>query len=129
MRANRRRDTQPELKLRRLLHGMGLRYRVDYPVRDDAPRPVKADIAFPGLKLAVFVDGCFWHGCPDHGQRRAGANRGYWGPKIERNRERDAEQAQRLAAAGWTVLRVWEHVPAEDAAAAIAAHVAAIRER
>src|SRR4051794_17312207 len=82
MRANRRRDTTPELDLRRSLHRLGLRYRVDFPVRDGLPRPVRPDVVFTRARLAVFVDGCFWHGCPEHGRRQGGANRSYWSPKI-----------------------------------------------
>lgn len=91
---------------------MGLRYRVDYaiPIAGRKPRP---DIVFTRQRVAVFVDGCFWHGCPDHGGRPK-LNSTYWSAKIARNRERDGEQAERLAAAGWTVVRVWEH---EDPAA------------
>jgi DNA mismatch endonuclease (patch repair protein) len=86
MRANRRRDTGPERRIRSLLHQRGLRYRVDYRVghRRGAPRP---DIAFTRLKLAVFIDGCFWHGCPEHGRVPA-TNGAYWGPKLARNAER-----------------------------------------
>src|SRR4051794_24670789 len=109
MRANRRRDTCPERAVRSLLHQMGLRFRVDFPVRDGVPRPVRPDLAFTKRKVAVFVDGCFWHGCPDHGRRPGGANDRYWSAKIARNVERDQEQIARLAAAGWTVVRAWEH--------------------
>jgi DNA mismatch endonuclease, patch repair protein len=93
---------------------MGLRYRVDYPVRDDQPRPARPDIAFLGLRLAVFIDGCYWHGCPEHGRRDGGKNRAYWGPKIARNRERDEVQVHRLHAAGWIAMRFWEHEPLSD---------------
>ena len=110
MRANRRRDTAPEVLVRRLLHRRGLRFRVDYRVSLDSPcRPVRPDIAFTRLKVAVFIDGCFWHGCPIHGRRTTTRNQHYWGPKIARNRERDGEQAKGLANAGWRVLRFWEH--------------------
>ena len=112
MRANRRRDTAPELAIRRLLHSQGYRYRIDLPIADDRPRPVRPDLVFARARLAVFIDGCYWHGCPEHGRRSGGANASYWGPKIMRNQERDTEQAGRLRAAGWTVLRLWEHEPA-----------------
>lgn len=107
MRANRRRDTKPEMALRSALHKRGLRFRVDYsvPVDGRSPRP---DIAFTAKRVAVFVDGCFWHGCPEHSKRPA-ENASYWGPKIARNIERDSEQTRRLVDAGWTVVRVWEH--------------------
>jgi DNA mismatch endonuclease (patch repair protein) len=109
MRANRRRDTLPELAIRRALHARGHRFRVDLAIRPDDGRLVRPDIVFTRAKLAVFVDGCYWHGCPEHGRRVSGANASYWGPKIARNRERDAEQTARMERGGWTVVRVWEH--------------------
>lgn len=117
MRANRRADTGPERRLRTLLHAQGLRFRVDFSVRVQGRRPIRPDIVFTRVCLAVFVDGCFWHGCPDHGSRPR-INEHYWGPKIARNRERDSEQTEGLTAAGWLVLRFWEH---EDPARAVAA--------
>lgn len=108
MRANRRRDTAPERRVRVLLHASGFRYRVDFPIRVDDGRPVRPDIAFTRARIAVFIDGCFWHGCPDH-KGRPRTNAHYWGPKIEGNAERDRRQTRALAAAGWTVLRFWEH--------------------
>jgi len=111
MRANRRRDTEPERRVRSLLHADGLRFRVDLPVRVGRARPLRPDIAFTKVHLAVFIDGCFWHGCPQHGRRPQVKNRHYWGPKIARNMERDAEHTQALNASGWTVLRFWEHEP------------------
>lgn len=95
--------------VRSRLHRAGARYRVDHPISDGLPRPVKPDVAFTRLRVAVFVDGCFWHGCPEHGRREGGKNEGYWSAKIARNAERDQEQRARLEAAGWTVLRFWEH--------------------
>lgn len=124
MRANRRRDTEPELAVRRLLHSQGLRYRVDFPIRPDQGRLVRPDIAFTKARVAVFIDGCFWHGCPEHGRRTGGVNGSYWGPKIARNRERDAEQASRLSAGGWMVMRFWEHEAAPEVAGRIAGAVA-----
>jgi DNA mismatch endonuclease (patch repair protein) len=98
------RDTGPELKLRRLLHGAGYRYRLQ--VRDLPGRP---DLAFPRRRAAVFVHGCFWHGhdCP-RGARAPKANADYWQAKIARNRARDAAVQSDLAARGWTGLVVWE---------------------
>ena len=116
MQANRGRDTGPELDLRRLLHAAGLRYRVTY-----APLPgvrCRPDIVFTRAKVAVFVDGCFWHGCPEHGTRPR-ANREYWDDKIARNRARDRRNNAAFEAAGWRVMRFWEHVPANEAAAAV----------
>jgi DNA mismatch endonuclease, patch repair protein len=106
-----RRDTGPEMAVRRLLHAVGLRYRVCLKV-PGAPRRT-IGIAFTRAKLAVFIDGCFWHGCPEHGEVPV-ANRRWWVDKIERNRARDAETTALLEAAGWTVLRFWEHVPAGE---------------
>lgn len=114
LRAIRRRDTGPELRIRRALHRLGFRYRVDFPVDDGQPRPVRPDIAFPSKRLAVFIDGCFWHGCPEHGRPVTKRNQHYWGPKLARNKERDATQSARLEAAGWQVLRFWEHEPVDS---------------
>jgi DNA mismatch endonuclease (patch repair protein) len=117
MEANRRRDTSPELRLRSLLHRAGHRFRCDYPVRAGG-RTMRVDVAFTPQRLAVQLNGCFWHGCPEHGQVPA-ANREYWEPKLARNAERDREVDEALRAAGWTVLRFWEHTPAEEAADAV----------
>jgi DNA mismatch endonuclease (patch repair protein) len=106
MLGNRRRDTKPELAVRRLLHARGLRYRVDYPLPFDRRR--RADIVFTRRKVVVFIDGCFWHSCPDHGTRPA-SNVEYWEPKLRRNHERDLETTERLSHDGWAVLRFWEH--------------------
>jgi len=117
------RDTQPELALRRLLYSAGLRYRVDR-----APLPGlrrRADVVFGPARVAVFVDGCFWHGCPQHGTRPR-SNEQWWHDKLERNRRRDRDTDDRLLAAGWQVLRVWEH---EDPAAAAQRVQAAVRAR
>lgn len=111
--ANRRRDTRPELGLRALLHARGLRYRVDYRLPFDRRR--RADVVFTRLQLAVFVDGCFWHGCPTH-YVPPRANESYWRAKVARNRERDVETTLRLESEGWAVVRVWEHVPPAVAA-------------
>lgn len=114
MRAIRRRDTQPELRLRSLLHGVGLRFRVDLPIRVDGyPRPIRPDIVFTRLRVAVFWDGCYWHGCADpacgNGPRPGIRNGHYWLPKIAANRERDARQSAALKWAQWRVLRFWGH--------------------
>jgi len=108
MRANRSRDTGPELRLRHVLHSAGLRYRVNYTIRTDGKRPITVDVAFTRVHLAVFVDGCFWHSCPEHGTTPA-ANATYWSPKLARNVERDREASATLELAGWTVARFWEH--------------------
>jgi DNA mismatch endonuclease (patch repair protein) len=117
MQANRSRDTQPELLLRSLLHARGLRFRVSVRPLPDLRRT--ADIVFRPARVAVFVDGCFWHGCPKHGSQPR-ANSDYWAPKLARNVERDAETNSALEAAGWEVIRVWEHDDADQAAQRIA---------
>lgn len=106
MQAQRTRDTAPEIAVRRLLHAAGLRYRVDRAPVPELRR--RADIVFGPARLAVYIDGCFWHGCPLHGNTPR-ANTGYWEPKLRRNRERDAETDRLLTQAGWAVLRAWEH--------------------
>jgi DNA mismatch endonuclease, patch repair protein len=118
MRANRRKDTKPELALRRALHSQGYRYRKDYRLDLAGGTRVRPDIAFTARKVAVFVDGCFWHGCPQHGSRPA-VNVWYWEPKLRRNTERDRLADAALAAAGWAVVRVWEHEPLEAAVASV----------
>ncbi|HCG01478.1 MAG TPA: very short patch repair endonuclease [Chloroflexi bacterium] len=111
MQSNRSRDTRPELALRGAVHRLGLRYRV-------ASRPLPAvrrtaDLVFPRERVAVFLDGCYWHGCADH-HRQPASNSGYWSQKVERNRARDVAVDILLKEAGWAVIRVWEH---EDPAA------------
>lgn len=120
------RDTQVELALRRALHAAGLRFRVHR-------RPVKgvrreADIVFGPARVAVFVDGCFWHGCPEHGTwpRR---NADFWRTKIEGNRVRDADTDERLGRAGWLAVRVWEHESPWEAAERVRAVVEERRRR
>jgi len=100
------RNTAPELALRRELWRRGLRgYRVDWRVR---PLRRRVDIAWPGRRLAVLVDGCFWHRCPEHGTA-PGTNADWWEAKLQRNVDRDRDTDARLSDLGWTVLRVWEH--------------------
>ena len=120
MRGNRNRDTEPELRLRRALFRRGLRYRVC--VRPLPGLRATADIVFPRRHVAIFVDGCFWHGCPAH-LKRSKTNVEYWDDKIRHNRERDATVDDALGAAGWTVLRFWQHDDPEDAAEVIATTV------
>ena len=115
MQANRARDTSPELAVRRLLHAAGLRYRVDYAPLGGRRR---ADIVFTRQRIAVYIDGCFWHGCPDHGTLPK-TNTDYWLPKLQRNVERDGETDTLLTEAGWTALRFWEHETASTVAGMI----------
>ncbi|WP_370950137.1 very short patch repair endonuclease [Amycolatopsis sp. cg5] len=118
MRANKRVDTKPEVALRKELHRLGYRYRKDLRlVLDDGVR-VRPDIVFTARKVAVFVDGCFWHVCPEHG-REPTSNEWYWTPKLRRNVERDHLVTSALQQAGWRVVRVWEHEPLMAAVAAV----------
>lgn len=122
MRSTRRRDTAAELALRRELYRRGLRYRVELAVLPGLRR--RADIVFTRARVVVFVDGCFWHGCPIHATRPK-ANGGFWAEKLSANQARDRDTDRRLAAANWQVARVWEH---EDVAAA-ADRIEALVER
>lgn len=116
MKSARQADTACELTLRSELHRRGLRYRVDYPVVGSRRR---ADVVFTRARLAVFVDGCFWHCCPEHATWPK-ANSEWWKTKLDANVARDRDTDQRLRKAGWRVLRVWEHENMERAAEAIA---------
>ena len=108
-----RRDTKPEMLLRRELHRRGMRFRVQLKVPGNNRRTI--DIAFTRARLAVYVDGCFWHGCPIHHQPPR-SNAEWWEWKIARNQTRDRDTDRELGAAGWQVLRIWEHVPVDSAA-------------
>lgn len=122
MAAIRRRDTKPEIALRSALHRLGYRFRKDFPIRIDG-RLIRPDIAFTRRRVAVFIDGCFWHSCPEHG-RQPGVNGEYWSPKLEGNVRRDREQTTKLESLGWTVLRFWEHEPLDAALGAVERAVA-----
>lgn len=117
MRGNRKTESKPEARLRRELHSRGLRYLKNSPIRTPIGI-VRPDLTFRGAKLAVFMDGCFWHACPLHGTTPR-SNQGYWEPKLRRNQERDRLVNDALASDGWLVLRVWEHEAVSDAAAKI----------
>ncbi|MFF7992398.1 very short patch repair endonuclease [Kitasatospora xanthocidica] len=124
MQAIRSRDTKPELRIRQLVHAGGLRYRV-------AARPLPglrrtADMVFRPTKVAVFVDGCYWHGCPEH-YVSPRTNPGYWSEKVARNVARDRDTDKILTGEGWLVLRFWEHEPSDVCADKIAAAVLARR--
>ncbi|MGW2147397.1 very short patch repair endonuclease [Nonomuraea bangladeshensis] len=121
MRANRRADTKPEVALRSALHRMGFRYRKDLRL-DLGDVKVRPDIVFTAKKVAVFVDGCFWHVCPKHG-RQPTTNEWYWTPKLRRNIERDQRVNLALQAAGWRVVRLWEHEALTTAVATVVAAV------
>ena len=116
--ANRRSDTKPEVLLRSALHRRGLRFRKDLLVRCGDVK-VRPDIVFSRARVAVFVDGCFWHGCPEH-QHVPRRNREYWVPKLAANVERDRRADAALTAGGWTVIRIWEHDGVDAAASLVA---------
>ena len=121
MQANRSRDTGPEMAVRRLLHAHGLRYRVAYrPLPEN--RRTSVDIAFPRARVVVLIDGCFWHGCPDH-YRAPRTHVDYWTAKIANNEARDRRTDRALAEAGWSVLRFWAHDPPGDIADRVEAAV------
>lgn len=124
MRGNRKSDTGPERRLRFALHAAGLRFRKSVLLVEPAVT-VRADVVFRRSRVVVFVDGCFWHSCPEHATS-PGRNISYWGPKLARNVERDRAGDAALSAAGWHVVRVWEH---EDASAAAAQIGEAVRSR
>ena len=106
MQGNRSRDTRPELAVRTIVHARGLRYVVHGRPIPELRRT--ADLMFPRMKIAVFIDGCFWHGCPEH-HKTPKANATYWSAKVERNKHRDLDTTVRLSTAGWSVLRFWSH--------------------
>ena len=112
MQSNRSKDTSPEMEIRKRLHALGYRYRIH--VRPIPTMPRTADIVFTRARLAIFIDGCFWHHCPTHGSVPK-SNVESWLDKFLRNQVRDAETNAALTNAGWTVLRIWEHEDATDA--------------
>src|SRR5207248_1532405 len=107
MQGNRGRDTRPEVAVRSAVHRLGLRYRTHHPPL--VGLRCRADLVFPREKVAVFLDGCFWHGCPEHGKRPV-TNSEYWTAKLESNAVRDSRNNAELRNAGWEPLRIWEHV-------------------
>lgn len=110
MQGNKSKDTLAELAIRKALHAKGLRYRVNMRPVPDLRRT--ADVVFTRARLAIFIDGCFWHACSAH-YVEPKANVDYWRPKINRNRDRDLETTQRMQDAGWVVMRFWEHEETE----------------
>jgi len=122
MLGNRSRDTEPELLVRRALHARGLRFRVD--LRPEPGLRTRPDIVFTRRRVAVYIDGCFWHGCPEHATIPR-SNTDYWVPKLARNIERDLEATASLTERGWTVLRFWTHEPVTGVVERIEAEVRA----
>lgn len=120
MQGNRSRDTSPELAVRRRLHAAGLRFRVAR--RPEPTLNRTADVVFTRQRIAVFIDGCYWHACPEH-RTVAQANASYWSEKLARNVARDADTTKKLQSAGWTVLRFWEHEDPDRVAASVTAAV------
>lgn len=125
MAKTRRSNTTPELELRRELHRRGLRFRVDRPLLPDKRR--RADIVFGPSRVAVFVDGCFWHGCPQHATWPA-TNEEFWREKIRANQLRDMDTNAQLESSNWLVIRVWEHEDPIDAASRVEREVMRRRE-
>jgi len=123
MAAVKRSNTKPEIALRHALHAFGLRYRKDYPLRLGR-KLIRPDIAFTRSRVAVFIDGCFWHRCPQHGEVPA-TNVSFWSAKLEANVARDREQDRLLSDAGWLVIRIWEHEPLDAAITAVRAALTA----
>lgn len=124
MSAQKTADTRMEMALRRALFARGLRYRVGYSVPGMSRRSI--DIAFPGDRVAIFVDGCFWHRCPMH-YVPVKNNSEWWEQKLERNAERDGETTDHLQGLGWSVLRIWEHEPVDQAVAHVARELEKVR--
>jgi DNA mismatch endonuclease, patch repair protein len=125
MSRQRRRDTGPEVAIRKLLHAWGLRFRVTLPIAGMPRRSM--DIAFTKARVAVFVDGCFWHVCPEHGTS-PGANSEWWAQKLAKNQARDVTTNNHLRDSGWEVVRIWEHEDAQVAATRILEAVRAARD-
>ena len=120
MKSQKTRDTKCERDIRKILYSRGLRYRVDTRPLIEVNR--KADIVFRSPKVAVFIDGCFWHGCQEH-RRPSKSNSEWWANKISSNQTRDRDTDSRLDSAGWKVIRAWEHENPEVVAARIGAAV------
>ncbi|WP_263359257.1 very short patch repair endonuclease [Acidicapsa ligni] len=121
MQGNKSRDTKPEVAVRSAVHALGMRYRISARPLRDLRRT--ADLVFRNARVAVFVDGCFWHGCPQH-HAQPKTNATYWATKIRGNKTRDEDTTERLRQEGWTVLRFWSHEEPPSVATQIAEVVA-----
>lgn len=126
MQGNRSSGTSPEVRLARAMRALGMRPRRQVRLPIDGRRRT-ADFAWPGRRVAVFVDGCYWHCCPDHALWPAKTNASYWSAKLSRNVERDRDTDASLAELGWTVVRMWEHVDAGEAARQVAEALRTVR--
>lgn len=124
MRATLRRDTPQEVAVRSALHTLKFRFRVDWTLPNTRRR---ADLAFVTAKVAVFVDGCFWHCCPQHATWPK-SNAAWWKDKLTGNVARDRDTDRRLENAGWVVVRIWEHENVDDAVQRVA-RVVRLRSR
>lgn len=125
MSRQRSKDTTPEVEVRRRLHAQGVRFRIDVKVENDLR--TRADLAWRRVKLAVFLDGCFWHGCPEHGTRPV-ANSDWWATKLDKNAERDRRTDAILIERGWVVRRYWEHEAPEEVCDDIVGVLAALKQ-
>lgn len=123
MKGNRKVGSKPETQLRSMLHRLGYRFRKNFSIHAGDLR-VKPDVVFTTKRLAIFVDGCFWHRCPIHGTEPS-VNTSYWQPKLTRNVARDRRVDEALSSAGWLVIRIWEHEPVDEAVRAVANALAA----
>jgi DNA mismatch endonuclease, patch repair protein len=123
MRGNRKGETRPEVAVRSILHRRGRRFRTKLRIPLGDRGWTQPDLVFPGPRLAVFIDGCFWHRCPEHGTSPK-ANAGYWGPKLDRNVARDRDTDDQLGRLGWSVVRAWEHEAPSDIADRVEAYLA-----
>ncbi|AZG47183.1 very short patch repair endonuclease [Gordonia insulae] len=124
MSKQKRRDTEAELRVRRNLHARGIRFRVD--VKPEPALRARGDIVWRGIRLIVFIDGCFWHGCPQHATRPR-ANAEWWAEKLDNNIRRDRRTDLALIDRGWTVLRFWEHEDSKGVADRIVARIEELR--
>lgn len=124
MKQQARSDTRPELLVRRALHARGLRYLLQVRVPGQPRRTI--DICFPRYKVAIFIDGCFWHGCPKHATD-PDAHKEWWQQKLARNRQRDSETTNHLTNLGWTVLRFWSHERPEEVAGVVEGVILSLR--
>lgn len=127
MRSNRPRDTQVEVALRRALHAEGLRFRKH--LRPVAGLRCEPDVLFLRIRLAVFIDGCFWHACPQHRAVRPKTHGDWWSNKLDVTVARDRRNDTALEAAGWNVIRIWEHEPTADAVGRVIERVVELRDR